>query len=112
MLIYRRIVRVDIADQVKEILAGIQTKSKFRLPRSFGCPIGGAVLPLLILPCCLVAALDKLHAKHVLPGFSDRTAEEREIEACTTDITKVIDGYRSHLRTAAHSLVIAIWLYR
>ncbi|KAM5532569.1 hypothetical protein V8D89_013775 [Ganoderma adspersum] len=52
---------VDIADQVKEILAGIQTK---------------------------IAALDKLHAKHVLPGFSDRTAEEREIEACTTDITK------------------------
>ncbi|PIL34155.1 transporter [Ganoderma sinense ZZ0214-1] len=52
---------VDIADQVKEILAGIQTK---------------------------IAALDKLHAKHVLPGFSDRTAEERDIEASTTDITK------------------------
>ncbi|KAI1796398.1 t-SNARE [Ganoderma leucocontextum] len=52
---------VDIADQVKEIIAGIQTK---------------------------IAALDKLHAKHVLPGFSDRTAEEREIEASTTDITK------------------------
>ncbi|KAI0745373.1 t-SNARE [Earliella scabrosa] len=52
---------VDIADQVKEILAGIQTK---------------------------IAALDKLHAKHVLPGFSDRTAEEKEIEAATTDITR------------------------
>ncbi|KAI0717188.1 t-SNARE [Cerioporus squamosus] len=53
--------RVDIADQVKEIIAGIQTK---------------------------IAALDKLHAKHVLPGFSDRSAEEKEIEAATTDITK------------------------
>ncbi|EJF65068.1 t-SNARE [Dichomitus squalens] len=61
VLIYRRIARVDVADQVKEILAGVQTK---------------------------MAALDKLHAKHVLPGFSDRTAEEREIEAATTDITK------------------------
>ncbi|RPD78361.1 hypothetical protein L226DRAFT_531706, partial [Lentinus tigrinus ALCF2SS1-7] len=52
---------VDIGDQVKEILAGIQTK---------------------------IAALDKLHAKHVLPGFSDRSAEEKEIESATTDITK------------------------
>ncbi|KAI9066611.1 t-SNARE [Trametes sanguinea] len=52
---------VDIADQVKEILAGVETK---------------------------MAVLDKLHAKHVLPGFSDRSAEEREIEAATTEITK------------------------
>ena len=36
-----------------------------------------------------VANLDKLHAKHVLPGFTDRTAEEREIERQTSDITKV-----------------------
>ena len=36
-----------------------------------------------------VTALDKLHAKHVLPGFADRSAEEREIEAATTDVTKV-----------------------
>ncbi|KAI0769602.1 t-SNARE, partial [Trametes elegans] len=61
VLINLRIARVDIADQVKEILAGIEAK---------------------------IAALDKLHAKHVLPGFSDRSAEEREIEAATTDITK------------------------
>ncbi|OSD01246.1 t-SNARE [Trametes coccinea BRFM310] len=52
---------VDIADQVKEILAGVEAK---------------------------MAVLDKLHAKHVLPGFSDRSAEEREIEAATTEITK------------------------
>lgn len=43
----------------------------------------------------VVAALDKLHAKHVLPGFADRSAEEREIEAATTDITKVGRGARS-----------------
>jgi hypothetical protein len=36
-----------------------------------------------------VSALEKLHAKHALPGFADRTAEEREIEAATTDITRV-----------------------
>ena len=33
--------------------------------------------------------LDQLHQKHVLPGFADRSVEEREIEAATTDITKV-----------------------
>ena len=37
----------------------------------------------------IVRTLDKLHAKHVLPGFSDRSQEERDIEALTTDITKV-----------------------
>ncbi|EKM80967.1 hypothetical protein AGABI1DRAFT_112672 [Agaricus bisporus var. burnettii JB137-S8] len=52
---------VDYTDQVHEILAETQAK---------------------------VAALDKLHAKHVLPGFSDRSQEEREIEALTTDITR------------------------
>lgn len=36
-----------------------------------------------------VATLDRLHAKHVLPGFADRSAEEREIETATTDITRV-----------------------
>lgn len=35
-----------------------------------------------------VATLDKLHAKHVLPGFADRSAEEREIERQTSDITR------------------------
>lgn len=41
-----------------------------------------------------ITALDKLHAKHALPGFADRSAEEREIEAATTDITK--DFRRCH----------------
>ena len=39
-----------------------------------------------------VSALDKLHAKHALPRFTDRTAEEREIERQTADITKVSIG--------------------
>ncbi|EDR11467.1 syntaxin-like t-SNARE protein TLG2 [Laccaria bicolor S238N-H82] len=52
---------VDYADRVQELLLDTHTK---------------------------IASLDKLHAKHVLPGFSDRSHEEREIEALTTDITK------------------------
>ncbi|CAE6539264.1 unnamed protein product [Rhizoctonia solani] len=35
-----------------------------------------------------ILALDKLHAKHVLPGFTDRSAEEREIEQRTSEITR------------------------
>ncbi|KAF8735869.1 hypothetical protein AX14_001319 [Amanita brunnescens Koide BX004] len=38
-----------------------------------------------------ITALDRLHAKHVLPGFSDRSLEEHEIDALTTDITR---GFR------------------
>ncbi|KAJ6625629.1 t-SNARE [Mycena sp. CBHHK59/15] len=52
---------VDISDQVQDVLADTQAK---------------------------ITALEKLHAKHVLPGFTDRSQEEREIEAITTDITK------------------------
>ncbi|KAJ8589328.1 t-SNARE [Rhizopogon salebrosus TDB-379] len=58
---------VDLSEQVEEILRGTQAK---------------------------VVALEKLHAKHALPGFADRTAEEREIEAATTEITK--DFRRCH----------------
>ncbi|KAH7339532.1 t-SNARE [Rhizoctonia solani] len=36
-----------------------------------------------------ILALDKLHAKHVLPGFKDRSEEEREIEQRTNEITRV-----------------------
>lgn len=41
----------------------------------------------------VVATLDKLHARHVLPGFADRSAEEKEIEKLTTDITKVRSSF-------------------
>ncbi|KAJ6593917.1 t-SNARE [Mycena capillaripes] len=52
---------VDISEQVHDVLADTRAK---------------------------ITALEKLHAKHVLPGFTDRSLEEREIEAITTDITK------------------------
>ncbi|KAF8625436.1 hypothetical protein AX15_005395 [Amanita polypyramis BW_CC] len=52
---------VDIADQIHEILHDAQQK---------------------------ISILERLHAKHVLPGFSDRSLEEQEIEALTTDITR------------------------
>ncbi|KAJ6499284.1 syntaxin-like t-SNARE protein TLG2 [Mycena sanguinolenta] len=52
---------VDISEQVQDILADTRAK---------------------------ITALEKLHAKHVLPGFTDRSSEEREIDAITTDITK------------------------
>ncbi|KDN52614.1 t-SNARE [Tilletiaria anomala UBC 951] len=32
--------------------------------------------------------LDKLHAKHLLPAFTDRSKEEQEIENLTTEITR------------------------
>ncbi|OXC85500.1 syntaxin 16 [Cryptococcus neoformans] len=52
---------VDLSEEVEEILG--RTRNK-------------------------IAALDKLHAKHVLPGFTDRSSEEREIEKQTIDITR------------------------
>ncbi|KAG7449517.1 t-SNARE [Guyanagaster necrorhizus] len=52
---------VDISEQVQLILADTQAK---------------------------ITAVEKLHAKHVLPGFTDRSHEEQEIDAATTDITK------------------------
>ncbi|KAG1716625.1 hypothetical protein ID866_503 [Astraeus odoratus] len=58
---------VDLSEQVEEVLTGVQSK---------------------------LSALEKLHAKRALPGFADRTAEEREIEATTADITK--DFRRCH----------------
>ncbi|KAF9222531.1 t-SNARE [Gyrodon lividus] len=58
---------VDFSEQVEETLADVQAK---------------------------MSTLEKLHAKHALPGFADRTAEEREIEAATTDITR--DFRRCH----------------
>jgi len=50
----------DVSDEVNETLASISKRS---------------------------VKLDKLHQKHVLPGFDDKTAEEGEIERLTTEIT-------------------------
>lgn len=48
-----------------------------------------SALAVLLATRGAVAHLDKLHAKHILPGFKDRTAEEREIDDLATDITRV-----------------------
>lgn len=49
----------------------------------------------LLFRAFVVSVLEKLHAKHVLPGFADRSSEEREIDALTTDITRVRIAYPS-----------------
>ena len=84
--------RVDYVEQVEEILAATQAKGArlFRRP-NMSASVDRCVSP-MAEPCSFffaVAALDKLHAKHVLPGFADRSSEEREIEVATTEITKV-----------------------
>lgn len=52
---------VDVSDEVESILTALRPK---------------------------IAHLERLHAKHVLPGFVDRSGEEREIEKETTEITR------------------------
>ena len=84
--------RVDYVEQVEDILAATQAKGArlFRRPK-MSASVDRCVSP-MAEPCSfffVVAALDKLHAKHVLPGFADRSSEEREIEAATSEITKV-----------------------
>ncbi|KAK9448138.1 t-SNARE [Limtongia smithiae] len=51
----------DVGDEVDEILAMVKTKS---------------------------AQLEKLHQEHVLPGFDDRSEQEKIIENLTVDITQ------------------------
>ncbi|BGP42699.1 t-SNARE affecting a late Golgi compartment protein 2 [Rhodotorula kratochvilovae] len=65
---------VDLADQVDAIVRSVKPK---------------------------IAHLDKLHAKHLLPGFKDRTAEEREIESLATSITADFRTCQSHIRRIA-----------
>ncbi|BGP34601.1 t-SNARE affecting a late Golgi compartment protein 2 [Rhodotorula toruloides] len=65
---------VDVADKVDELIVQIKPK---------------------------IAQLDKLHAKHLLPGFKDRTAEEREIEALATAITSDFRTCQSSIRLIA-----------
>ncbi len=55
----------------------------------------------------IVATLDKLHARHALPGFADRTAEEKEIEKLTTDITKVRSWFDIPHRTQKNFFSLA-----
>lgn len=48
-----------------------------------------------------VAHLDKMTAKHVLPGFNDRSAEEALIERVTQDITHDFRRCQAHIRKIA-----------
>ncbi|KAH9978759.1 t-SNARE [Lactifluus volemus] len=71
---------VDYVEQVEEILAATHAK---------------------------VAALDKLHAKHVLPGFADRTTEEREIQVATNEITKDFRQCQALIQLVQHHALAA-----
>jgi hypothetical protein len=92
--------RVDYVEQVEEILAATHAKGArlFRRPKMSAsvdrCVCSTAELCSFFLT---VAALDKLHARHVLPGFADRSSEEREIQVATTDITKVTENLIPYL---------------
>ncbi|CAH7675490.1 t-SNARE [Phakopsora pachyrhizi] len=48
-----------------------------------------------------MAQLEKLTAKHVLPGFTDRTSEEREIEALSNEITRGFRKCQNFIRRIA-----------
>lgn len=52
---------VDVSDQIEEILSDLNPK---------------------------MTKLDRLHSKHLLPGFVDRSQEEREIETLSNEITR------------------------
>ena len=84
--------RVDYVDQVEDILAATQAIGARLLRRPLMSASVDRCVSSMAEPCSFffaVAALDKLHAKHVLPGFADRSSEEREIEVATSEITKV-----------------------
>lgn len=52
---------VDVSDEVEQILSDLEPK---------------------------ITRLDRLHSKHLLPGFVDRSQEERDIESLTNEITR------------------------
>ncbi|GAA5841594.1 hypothetical protein JCM3766R1_006784 [Sporobolomyces carnicolor] len=48
-----------------------------------------------------ISQLDKLHSKHLLPGFKDRSAEEREIQSLATSITSDLRSCQNYIRRIA-----------
>ncbi|CAG8523976.1 14374_t:CDS:10, partial [Acaulospora morrowiae] len=46
----------------------------------------------------LISTLESLHKKHVLPGFDDRTEEEKEIERLTKEITELFQQCQQKIR--------------
>ncbi|RIB04114.1 t-SNARE [Gigaspora rosea] len=49
----------------------------------------------------LIPTLESLHRKHALPGFDDRTEEEREIERLSSEITKLFQQCQQKIRRIA-----------
>lgn len=78
---------VDLADRVEEVIERVKPKSESSDVERVGPPPNRAWADLVHR--YTVAHLDKLHAKHILPGFKDRSAEEREIDALANEITRV-----------------------
>ncbi|WFD06770.1 t-SNARE affecting a late Golgi compartment protein 2 [Malassezia vespertilionis] len=51
-----------------------------------------------------LAELDRLHARHLLPSFVDKSEQEREIESLTADITSDFRAASRHIaRLASHT---------
>ncbi|GAA5881352.1 hypothetical protein JCM16303_000141 [Sporobolomyces ruberrimus] len=48
-----------------------------------------------------ISQLDKLHSKHLLPGFKDRSAEEREIQSVANSITNDLRSCQNCIRKIA-----------
>lgn len=69
-----------LAQNVEQIIAKLPPKSELSSLRFEGESL---------ISSSAVSQLDKLHSKHLLPAFTDRTAEEREIHLLTTQITTV-----------------------
>ncbi|EJU04277.1 t-SNARE [Dacryopinax primogenitus] len=90
--------REDMADDEREGLIGLGDRRHVALDMETLPPkwvdVSDQVEDTLRDTAKKITELDKLQAKHVLPGFVDRSAEEREIEALSTDITR--DFRRCH----------------
>ncbi|KZT57752.1 t-SNARE [Calocera cornea HHB12733] len=84
--------REDLADDEQEGLMGVGDRAHATIDMETLPPkwvdISDQVEETLRDTARKINELDKLQAKHVLPGFVDRSAEEREIEALGTDITR------------------------
>ncbi|KAF8326604.1 t-SNARE, partial [Cantharellus anzutake] len=85
---------VDGADERQGLIAGDASRSSDHvilnmdpLPPKW-VDISGQVEEILNGASLKISTLEKLHTKHALPGFADRSAEEREIERLTQEITR------------------------
>ncbi|RGB35608.1 t-SNARE [Rhizophagus diaphanus] len=56
----------------------------------------------------LLPTLESLHKKHILPGFDDRTKEEKEIERLTDEITHLFQQCQSKIKRIANESLSSI----